>query len=80
MQEDDEHIQASVARMQVVIELARTIRDRNSRPLKRPLLSLTVVHPDAGFLEDIATELRPYVMQAVIIITIDGDIYIYIHT
>ena len=41
-QEGDERIQQSVDRMQNVIELARTIRERRNKPLKFPLKSLVV--------------------------------------
>jgi isoleucyl-tRNA synthetase len=49
----DERIQASVGRMQAVIEAGRTIRERHNRPLKQPLRKVTVVHSDREFLEDI---------------------------
>jgi isoleucyl-tRNA synthetase len=49
----DERIQASVSRMQAVIEAGRTIRERHNRPLKQPLRKVTVVHSDKEFLEDI---------------------------
>jgi hypothetical protein len=39
--------------MQRVIELGRTIRERAGRPLKTPLLGVTVVHTDPEFLADI---------------------------
>ncbi len=55
----------SVARMQQVIELSRTIRERHARPLKMPLRSLTVVAADAGFLADLEGELRHYVLEEV---------------
>ncbi len=55
----------SVARMQQVIELSRTIRERHARPLKMPLRSLTVVAANAGFLADLEGELRHYVLEEV---------------
>ena len=65
LQAGDERIQASVARMQRVVELARTIRERHARPLKLPLRALTVVHADAGFLADLDGALRAYVLEEV---------------
>lgn len=53
----DVRIQASVSRMQAVIEAGRTIRERHNRPLKQPLSKVTVVHSDREFLEDITGEL-----------------------
>jgi isoleucyl-tRNA synthetase len=52
-QQGDERIQASVERMQTVVELARTIRERKNKPIKFPLKSLVVVHSDQAFLDDI---------------------------
>lgn len=51
--------------MQAVIELARTIRERHAKPLKQPLRSLVVVHPDASFLADLDGELKQYVLDEV---------------
>lgn len=65
MQKGDEHIVQSVARMQHVIELSRTIRERHAKPLKMPLRSLTVVAADASFLADLGGELRHYVLEEV---------------
>ncbi len=61
----DEHIQASVKQMQAVIELARTIRERHTKPLKQPLRSLVVVHSDESFLADLYGELKQYVLEEV---------------
>jgi isoleucyl-tRNA synthetase len=49
--------------MQQVIELGRGIRDQAKRPLKVPLRSLVVVHTDQSFLQEIAGELREYVVE-----------------
>lgn len=65
MQAGDEHIVQSVARMQQVIELSRTIRERHAKPLKQPLRSLTVVAADGSFLADLQGELRQYVVEEV---------------
>ena len=43
----------SVERMQRVIDLARTIRERHGKTLKLPLRSLIVVHDDDSFLRDL---------------------------
>ena len=51
-----QRIQLSVERMQRVVELARTIRERRNKPLKFPLKGLVVVHDDAAFLDDIQGE------------------------
>uniref|UniRef100_A0A7R9VFZ8 isoleucine--tRNA ligase n=1 Tax=Chlamydomonas euryale TaxID=1486919 RepID=A0A7R9VFZ8_9CHLO len=59
--EGDERIQKSVDRMQRVVELARTIRERKNKPLKFPLKTLVVVHTDAEFLDDMNGELAEYV-------------------
>nr|CAD1839759.1 unnamed protein product [Ananas comosus var. bracteatus] len=61
----DERIERSVARMMTVIDLARNIRERHNKPLKAPLKEMVVVHPDNGFLEDIAGKLREYVMEEI---------------
>nr|DAD24502.1 TPA_asm: hypothetical protein HUJ06_025966 [Nelumbo nucifera] len=59
----EERIEQSVARMMTVIDLARNIRERHNKPLKTPLKEMVVVHPDLGFLEDIAGKLREYVLE-----------------
>ncbi|KAG6500965.1 hypothetical protein ZIOFF_040828 [Zingiber officinale] len=59
----EERIEQSVTRMMTVIDLARNIRERHSKPLKTPLKEMIVVHPDSDFLEDITGKLREYVME-----------------
>ncbi|KAJ2682155.1 isoleucine--tRNA ligase, partial [Coemansia spiralis] len=49
----DADIERAMARMQAVIELGRTIRERNNLSLKMPLLELVVVHPSAEYLDDV---------------------------
>jgi len=49
----DEDIERQVKRMQTVIELTRTIRERHNLSLKTPLLELLIFHADEGFLSDI---------------------------
>ncbi|KAL3138515.1 hypothetical protein ABBQ32_006299 [Trebouxia sp. C0010 RCD-2024] len=61
----DAQIQLSVERMQTVIELSRTIREKKNRPLKNPLKELVVVHTDKDFLADIEGELKEYVVEEV---------------
>ena len=61
----DEGIQKSVDRMQTVIEIARTIRDRKTRPLKVPLKEMTVVHPDEHFLADLMGALKVYLSEEI---------------
>ena len=69
VQAGDEEIQLSVAGMQRVIDLARVLRERHSKPLKQPLRRLTIVHPDPAFLSDLAgvycLEDLPWVMPQV---------------
>ena len=52
-QDGDAQIERSVARMQTVVELGRTLRERQSRPLRTPLRALTVAHADPAFLKDL---------------------------
>ncbi|KAL1817390.1 hypothetical protein DCAR_0521820 [Daucus carota subsp. sativus] len=58
-----ERLEQSVNRMMTIIDLARNIRERNSKPLKTPLREMIVVHPDAEFLDDIAGKLKEYVLE-----------------
>lgn len=52
-QPGDEQIEASVSRMQTVIELGRVIRERRNLPLRTPLRCLTVAHEDPAFIADL---------------------------
>eukprot|EP00898_Chlorokybus_atmophyticus_P002811 jgi/Chlat1/3530/Chrsp23S03703 len=61
--EDDARMRTSVRRMQTVLELGRTIRERHNRPLKTPLKEMVIVHPDQDFLADIAGTLQQYVLE-----------------
>jgi len=54
-------IEEAVARMQAVIELGRTARDRRKLPTKHPLRSITVVHNDEVLLNDLRT-LKDYIV------------------
>lgn len=58
-----ERIEESVNRMMTIIDLARNIRERHNKPLKTPLKEMVIVHPDADFLDDIASKLREYVLE-----------------
>ena len=49
--------------MQKVIELARQIRERNTKPLKQPLRLLTIVHPDTRILQALDGRLSEYIYQ-----------------
>ena len=49
----DEEVERRVGRMQRVIELARTSRERRTIGLKQPLQTLIVIHPDTTYLSDI---------------------------
>lgn len=50
----DENIERKVKRMQAVIELTRTLRDKHNVPFKTPLRELLIFHPDEHYLEDIS--------------------------
>eukprot|EP00899_Mesostigma_viride_P008929 jgi/Mesvir1/18037/Mv09357-RA.2 len=63
--EEQMRMERSVARMQIVFDLARNLRERHSKPLKFPLKEMVIVHPDADFLNDITGTLREYVMEEV---------------
>jgi isoleucyl-tRNA synthetase len=56
VQAGDAQIQTSVERMQRVIELARTIRERHNRGVKMPVREVVVVHSDQAFLDDLTGE------------------------
>jgi isoleucyl-tRNA synthetase len=49
----DVDIERRVKRMQSVIELTRTLRERHTLPLKTPLKELVVFHPDEAFHDDV---------------------------
>ncbi|KAL6555673.1 hypothetical protein OROHE_007345 [Orobanche hederae] len=58
-----ERIEESVKRMRTIIDLARNIRERHSKPLKTPLKGMVIVHPNADFLADISCKLEEYVLE-----------------
>ncbi|KAI8384886.1 isoleucyl-tRNA synthetase [Radiomyces spectabilis] len=49
----DPEIERAVGRMQAVIELGRTIREKKTISLKTPLKQLVVIHNDAQYLADL---------------------------
>ncbi|KAG8716690.1 isoleucine--tRNA ligase [Ceratobasidium sp. 395] len=49
----DSDIERQVQRMQAVIELTRTLRERHNRALKTPLKELLIFHPDQQYLDDV---------------------------
>lgn len=49
----DESVERRVGRMQRVIELGRISRERKTVSLKQPLKSLTIIHHDQLYLEDV---------------------------
>ncbi|CAE6418726.1 unnamed protein product [Rhizoctonia solani] len=49
----DSVIERQVKRMQSVIELTRTLRERHNRALKTPLKELLVFHPDEEYIKDV---------------------------
>ncbi|PWA54524.1 tRNA synthetase class I (I, L, M and V) family protein [Artemisia annua] len=59
----ESRIEESVNEMMKVVDLARNIRDRHNKSLKSPLREMTVVHPNAEFLDDISGKLREYVLE-----------------
>jgi isoleucyl-tRNA synthetase len=58
----DPAIQRRFAALQTVIELTRTLRERNNLPLRSPLKELVVYHADGAFLED-AQSLSSYIEE-----------------
>ena len=46
----DDEVRRGVEAMQRAIELARTVRERGVRPLRQPLRSMVIVHPDPAVL------------------------------
>ncbi|CAO3627490.1 unnamed protein product [Cunninghamella echinulata] len=58
----DPEIERSVGRMQAVIELGRTIRERKTISLKTPLKQLVVIHSDPQYHADIKA-LESYILE-----------------
>ncbi|KAJ1962748.1 isoleucine--tRNA ligase [Dipsacomyces acuminosporus] len=74
----DPVIERAMSRMQAVIELGRTVREKNNISLKTPLLELVVVHPSAEYLDDVRG-LSTYVAEELnlrnLVLTSDEDTY-----
>ena len=58
----DEVVERRVGRMQKVIELARTSREKRSIGLKSPLKTLVVIHQDQQYLDDVQS-LQGYILE-----------------
>lgn len=58
----DEVVERRVSRMQRVIEMGRTSRERRSVGLKTPLKSLVVIHQDQQYLDDVKS-LEGYILE-----------------
>ncbi|KAF6012219.1 isoleucine--tRNA ligase [Brettanomyces bruxellensis] len=74
----DDDIERAVGRMQTIIELGRTIREKKMISLKTPLKTMVVLHSDPQFLSDIES-LKKYIISELnvreLIITSDEDKY-----
>ena len=74
----DPEIERAVGRMQAVIELGRTIRERNNISLKTPLKELVVIHSDPQYHADVKA-LESYISEELnvrsIVITDNEDKY-----
>jgi isoleucyl-tRNA synthetase len=74
----DPEIERAVGRMQSVIELGRTIRERKNISLKTPLKELVVIHSDPQYHQDIKA-LESYIVEELnireIVITDNEDKY-----
>jgi len=55
-------IEESVSRMQAVIQLGRTARERKNLPLKFPLNKITVVHKDEQYRKDVES-LKSFIVE-----------------
>jgi len=67
-------LEARVARMQAIVELGRTVRERVGVSLKTPIRRVVIVHPDAVLRADVAA-MRDYIAEElnVLDVSIDGD-------
>ncbi|KAK9463263.1 tRNA synthetases class I-domain-containing protein [Lipomyces oligophaga] len=74
----DDSTERAVGRMQKVIELTRTLREKKTIGLKIPLKTLVVMHPDKQYLEDVAG-LKQYIIEELniqdLILTSDEEKY-----
>lgn len=60
----DKSIEKAVVHMQSVIELGRTIREKNQIQVKHPLQEIIVVHESSAFLKDISI-LQTYILSEI---------------
>lgn len=71
-------IERRVGRMKNIIDLARVSRERKAIGVKTPLKTLAIIHPDAGYLEDVRS-LESYISEELnvhdIILTSDEVAY-----
>lgn len=51
--EDEVRLEATMARMIKIIDLVRVLRDRIGIPMKMPVRSVIVLHPDAEYINDV---------------------------
>eukprot|EP01116_Phalansterium_solitarium_P017049 TRINITY_DN4111_c0_g1_i2.p1 TRINITY_DN4111_c0_g1~~TRINITY_DN4111_c0_g1_i2.p1 ORF type:complete len:1065 (+),score=428.48 TRINITY_DN4111_c0_g1_i2:171-3365(+) len=58
----NDRIELAVSRMQSVIQLGRTARDRRTLPIKFPLTAVTVMHRDPEVLSDVLS-LKSYILD-----------------
>jgi isoleucyl-tRNA synthetase len=58
----NEDVERRVGRMQNIVDLGRTCRERRGIALKMPLKRLVVIHPDPDYLEDVQS-LREYICR-----------------
>ncbi|KAK7923171.1 isoleucyl-tRNA synthetase-cytoplasmic [Apiospora marii] len=66
----DEVVEHRFARMRAIIELCRTCREKEPAiGLKQPLMTLTVLHPDQEYLDDVES-LADYIKDELSIITL----------
>lgn len=74
----DTAVERQVSRMQTIIELGRVCRERRTLPVKKPLKSLVIIHPDQQYLDDIKS-LEVYVQEELnvrdVILSTDEDKY-----
>ncbi len=74
----DEVVERRVRNMQIVINLGRLARERRTLPLKTPLKTLTCLHSDRQFLEDVQS-LEKYIVEELniidLVITDDEEEY-----
>jgi isoleucyl-tRNA synthetase len=63
----DDEVRRGVEAMQRAIELARTVRERGVRPLRQPLRSMVIVHPDPAVLALLTREFSFFLFSAFVL-------------